>query len=119
MLEQKWEGFPEGLLKCGSHETINYGVDGRVGVGHAVGPRFDLVCGVVGPVIWIERLEEDKNLDGTPADGEEEDDYYHHLGDFAPDADSSLRQEVDLRKEEEFSYGVFRQKVKRILFAQD
>lgn len=90
MLEQKWEGFPEGLLESSSHETINYGVDRRVGIGHAVGPRLDLVCGVVGPVVWIERLEEGKDLDGTPADGEEEDDYHHHLGHFAPDADSSL-----------------------------
>lgn len=54
MLEQKWEGFPERLLEGCSHETINYGVDRRVGVGHTVGPRLDLVCGVVGPVVRIE-----------------------------------------------------------------
>ena len=98
MLEQKREGFPEGLLECGSHETVNDGVDRRVGVGHAVSPRLDLVCGVGGPEVGIERLEEDEDLDGTPANGKEEDDYYDHLGDFAPDTDSSLRQEVDLRR---------------------
>lgn len=98
VFEQKWEGFPEGLLEGGSHETVNYGVDRRVGVGHTVGPRLDLVCGIVGPVVWIEGLEEDEDLDGTPADGEEEDDYYHHLRDFAPNTDSSLRQEVDLKR---------------------
>lgn len=79
VLEKKREGFPEGLLEGGTHEPINYGVDGRVGVGHAVGPRLDLVRNVVGPVVWIERLEEDEDLDGAPADGEEEDDYDHHL----------------------------------------
>lgn len=97
MLEQEGEGFSEGFLEAGSHETVDYGVDRGVGVGHAVGPCLDFVRGVVGPVVWVERLEEDKYLDGTPADGEEEDDHYHHLGDFAPDADCSLRQEVDLR----------------------
>lgn len=96
MLEQKWERFPEGLLKGGPHEAVNYGVDRRVGIGHAVGPRLDLVCGVVGTVVWIERLEEDEDLDGTPADGEQEDDDHHHPRDFASDADSSLGKEVDL-----------------------
>lgn len=101
MPEQEGEGFPEGLLKTGSHEAINYGVNRRVSIGHAVGPCLDLVCCVVWPVVWIERLEKDKNLDRAPADGEEEDYHYHHLGDFAPDADCSLRQEVDLRKKPE------------------
>lgn len=78
MLKQKREGFPEGLLKGGSHESINDGVDRRVGVRHAVGPRLDLVCGIVGLVVWRERLKENKDLDGTPADGEEQDDYDHH-----------------------------------------
>lgn len=116
MLEQKREGFPKGLLEGGSHETVNYGVDRRVGVGHAVGPRLDLVCGVVGPEVRIERLKEDEDLDGTPADGKQKDDYDHHLGDFAPDTDSSLREEVDLmrrrevfsdRKQCEFSLALF------------
>lgn len=98
MLEQEGERFPEGLLKAGSHETIYDGVDGGVGVGHAVGPRLDLVRGVVGLVVWIERLEKDEDLDGTPADGEEEDDHYHHLGDFAPYADCSFGQQVDLTR---------------------
>lgn len=98
MLEQKREGFPEGLFESGSHETVNYRVDRRVGVRHTVGPRLDLVCRIVGLVVRIERLEEDEDLDGTPANGEEEDDYYHHLGDFSPNTDSSLRQEVDLRR---------------------
>lgn len=79
VLEKEREGFPEGLLEGGAHEPINYGVDGRVGVGHAVGPRLDLVRSVVGPVVGIERLKEDEDLDGAPADGEEEDDYDHHL----------------------------------------
>lgn len=98
MLEQKWEGFPEGLLEGGSHETVNYGVDRRVGVGHAVGPSLDLVCGVVVLIVWIKRLKKGEDLDGTPADGEKQDNYNHHLGDFAPDTDSSFRQEVDLRR---------------------
>lgn len=79
MFEEKREGFPEGLLEGGSHETINDRVDGGVGVGHAVGPRFDLVCGVVGLVAWMERLKEHEDLDGTPADGKEQDDHHHHL----------------------------------------
>lgn len=98
MLEEKREGFPERLLERGPHEAVNDGVDRGVGVRHAVGPRFDFVRGVVGLVVWVEGLEEGEDLDGTPADGEEEDDHNHHLGHFAPDADGPLRQEVDLRK---------------------
>lgn len=98
VLEQKREGFAEGLLEGGAHEAVNYGIHGRVGVRHAVGPCLDLVGGVTGLIVCGERLEEDKDLDGTPADGEEEDDDDDHLGDFAPDADGSLGQEVDLKK---------------------
>lgn len=98
VLEEKREGFPERLLERGPHEAVNDGVDRGVGVRHAVGPRFDFVRGVVGLVVWVEGLEEGEDLDGTPADGEEEDDHNHHLGHFAPDADGPLRQEVDLRK---------------------
>lgn len=98
VLEQKWERFPEGLLKGGAHEAVNYGINRRVGVRHAVRPRLDLVGCVVGLIVCRERLEEDKDLDRTPADGEEEDDYDYHLGHFAPDADGSLRQEVDLKR---------------------
>lgn len=96
--KQEREGFPEGLLKAGSHEAVNYGVDRGVSVRHAVGPRLDLVRRVAGLVVWMERLEEDKDLDGTPADGKEENDNHNHLGDFAPDTDCSLRQKIDLRK---------------------
>lgn len=95
--EQEGEGLPEGLLEGGSHEAVDYRVDGRVGVGHAVGPRLYLVRGVVRLVVRMERLEEDEDLDGTPANGEKEDDHHHHLGDFAPDTDGSLGQKVDLR----------------------
>lgn len=49
------------------------------------------------------RLKEDKDLDRTPADGKEEDDYDYHLGDFAPDADGSLGQEVDLKRRTKMS----------------
>lgn len=98
VFKQEWEGFPKGLLKAGSHKAINYGVDWGVGIGHAVGPGLDLVHCVVGLVVWIERLEKHKDLDWTPADGKEEDDHHHHLGDFTPDANCSLRQEVDLRR---------------------
>lgn len=98
MFEQKRESLTERLLEICSHEAINNGIHGGVGIGHAVGPRFDLVCGVVWLVAWIERLEEDEDLDGTPTDGKEEDDHYHHLGDFAPDTYGSLRQEVDLSR---------------------
>lgn len=79
MLEQKRESFPEGLLEGGAHEAVNYGINRRVGVRHAVGPRLDLVGCVVGLIICRERLKEDKDLDGTPADGEKEDSYDHHL----------------------------------------
>lgn len=98
VFKKEWKGFPERLLKAGSHKPINNGVDWGVGIGHAVGPGLDLIHCVVGLVVWIERLEKHKDLDGTPTDGKEEDDHHHHLGDFAPDADGSLRQEVDLRK---------------------
>lgn len=96
VLEQKGEGLPEGLLEGGAHEAVNYGINRRVGVRHAVGPRLDLVGCVAGLIVCREGLKEDKDLDRTPADGEEEDDHDDHLGDFAPDADGSLRQEVDL-----------------------
>lgn len=98
VLEQKREGFPEGLLEGGTHEAVNYGIHRRVGVRHAVGPRLDLVGCVVGLVVCRERLKEDKDLDRSPADGKEEDDYDDHLGDFTPDADGPLRQEVDLER---------------------
>lgn len=97
MFEEKREGFPEGLLEGGTHESINNWVDRGVGVGHAVGPRFDLVRGVVGLVVWIERLKEHEDLDGSPADGEKQDNHHHHLRDFAPDSDGSLGQEIDLK----------------------
>ena len=96
VLEEKGEGLPEGLLKAGPHEAVDDGVDGGVGVGHAVGPRLDLVGGVVGLVLGIEGLKEDKELDGTPAHGEQEDDHHHHPGHLAAYADGPLRQQVDL-----------------------
>lgn len=99
MLEQEGKSFPERLLETSSHKAINYGVDRGVGVGHAVGPRLDLVCGIVRLVVRIERLEEDKDLDGPPADGKEKHNHYHHLGNFAPDADCSLRQEIHLKRQ--------------------
>lgn len=86
VLEQEWERLSERLLEVGAHESVNDWVDGGVGIGHAVGPRFDLIGGVVWPIVWIEGLEEDEDLDGTPADGEEQHDHHHHPGDFAPDA---------------------------------
>lgn len=98
VLEQKWERFPEGLLEGGAHEAINYGIDRRVGVRHAVGPCLDLVGCVVGLIVCREGLKENKDLDRAPADCEKEDDYDHHLRHFAPDANGSLRQEVDLKK---------------------
>lgn len=79
MLEQKRERFPEGLLEGGTHEAINYGINRRVGIRHAVGPCLDLVGCVVGLIVCRERLKEDKDLDRTPADCEKEDDDNHHL----------------------------------------
>lgn len=79
MLKQERERFPEGLLKTGSHEAINDGVDRGVGVRHAVGPRLDLVRCIVWLVVWMERLEQDKDLDWTPADGKQENDDDDHL----------------------------------------
>ena len=96
MLEEEGECFPEGLLKAGPHEAVNNEVDGRVGVGHTVGPRLDLVGGVVGLVLGVEGLKENKELDGPPAHGEQKDDHHHHLGHLAPYAYGSLRQQVDL-----------------------
>lgn len=98
MLEEEGKGLPEGLLKTGPHEAINDGVDRGVGVGHAVGPRLDLVRGVVGLILGVEGLKEDKELDGTPAHSEQEDDHHYHLGHLAPYAYGSLRQQVDLEK---------------------
>ena len=98
MFEQEWERLLEGLAEAGSHEAVDYRVDRRVGVGHAVGPGLDLVGGVVGPVVRREGLKEDEELNGTPAHCEEKHNHHHHLGDFPPDADGPLRQQVHLRR---------------------
>ena len=90
MLEEEREGLPEGLPEASAHEAVNERVDRGVGVRHAVGPRLDLVGGIVGLVVRVKRLEKHKELDGTPADGEEEDDDHHHLGDFASYGDGPL-----------------------------
>ena len=71
MLEQEGEGLLEGLAEAGSHEPVHNGIDGGVGIRHAVGPCLYLVGCVVGFEVRVERLEEDKDLDGTPADSEE------------------------------------------------
>lgn len=88
--EEEGKGLPERLAEAGAHKTVDNGVDRGVGIGHAVGPRFDLICCVVGLEVGIERLEQDKDLNGTPADGEEDNDDHYHFGNLAPDGDGSL-----------------------------
>lgn len=90
MSEEEWKGLPERFAEACTHETVDNGVDGGVGVGHAVGPRLDLICCVVRLEVWIERLEEDKDLNGTPADGEEDHYDHHHFGNLTPNGDGSL-----------------------------
>lgn len=102
--EHERKGLLEGLAETGAHEAVDDGVDGGVGVGHAVGPGFDFVGGVVGLEPRVEALEQAEELDGAPADGEEQDDDDHHLRDFTPHGDGPLRQELHLvRKERTFS----------------
>lgn len=88
--EEEREGLPERLAEAGPHKTIDNGVDRRVGVGHAVSPRLDLIGCIVRLEVWIERLEEDKDLNGTPADGEEDNNDHYHFGNLTPNGDGSL-----------------------------
>lgn len=66
---QEGKGLPERLLETGAHEAVNNGIDGGVGIRHAVCPCLDLIRGIRCPKIRIEGLKEDKDLDGTPAQG--------------------------------------------------
>lgn len=96
VFEQEWEGFLEGLAETGPHETVYKRIDRGVGIRHTVGPGLNLVSGISGLEVWVERLEEDKDLDGTPADGEKQDDDHHHFRDLAPDGNGSFREQVNL-----------------------
>lgn len=97
MSEEEGESLPEGFSEAGTHEAIHDGVDGRVGIRHAVGPRLDLICGIIDLKVRVERLKEDKDLDGTPADGEEHHDDYHHFGNLTPDGNGSLGEQMHLK----------------------
>lgn len=101
--EQEGKGLPEGFAEAGPHEAVDDGVDGRVGVGHAVGPRLDLVGGVVDLEVGVETLEEDEDLNGAPANGEERHDDHYHFGDLASDGEGSLGEEMHLETKQEQS----------------
>lgn len=88
--EEEGEGLPERLAEAGAHESVDNRVDRGVGIGHAVSPRLDLVCCVVGLEVGVERLEQDKDLNWTPANGEEDDNDHYHFGNLTPNRDSSL-----------------------------
>lgn len=90
MSEEEGECFPEGLSEAGTHKAIHDGVDRRVGIRHAVGPGLDLIRGIIDLKVGVERLKEDKDLNGTPADGEEHHDDHHHFGNLTPDGNGSL-----------------------------
>lgn len=92
MSEEEGESLFEGLSETGTHEAIHDGVNRRVGIRHAVGPRLDLICGIINLKVGVERLKEDKDLNWTPADGEEHHDDYHHFGYLTPDGNGSLRE---------------------------
>lgn len=83
-LENEREDFLEGLPEIGTHESIDHGVDKGVGVGHAVGPDLDFIGIIVALDTWDKGLEENKELHGAPADGEENHNDGHHAGDLDP-----------------------------------
>lgn len=90
MSEEEGEGLPERLAEASAHKTVDNRVDRRVGIGHAVSPCLDLICCVVGLEVGVERLEQDKDLNGTPANGEEDNNDHYHFGNLTPNGDSSL-----------------------------
>lgn len=84
LAEEEGERLLEGLAEAVSHECIDYGVERRVGIRHAIGPRLDLVGLIVGLEVTIEALKEQVELDGTPANGEQQHNHYNHLGNLGP-----------------------------------
>lgn len=98
MSEEGGECLLEGLAEASPHESIHNRVDRGVGVRHTVGPSLDLVCGIIDFKVGVEGLEEGKDLNGTPANGEQHHDDDHHFGNLTPDGNGSLREQVHLKQ---------------------
>lgn len=66
----------EGLTEVRAQERVEQRVERRVAVGHAVRPDLKHVSGVAARVPgarWAQRLQDQEQLDGSPADREKQD----------------------------------------------
>lgn len=117
--EEKGESLSEGLSKAGTHKAIHNGVDRWVGIWHAVGPCLDLICGIIDLKVGVERLKEDKDLNWTPADGEEHHNDYDHFGNLTSDGNGSLWEQMHLKLDQLCLWqGFIMLKINRSLYVQ-
>lgn len=78
LLKEERKNFIKGFAKVGTHECIYNGIDGRIGVGHAVGPYLHLISVVITFESGTKCLKKDIELNGTPTDSEEKYNNSHH-----------------------------------------
>lgn len=96
LFETAVTGFPEGLAKVGTHESVDYGINARVAVGHAVCPYLHFICVVVLTELWAKCLCQDEQLDGTPAQNKQLYNHQHHTGYFSSYSSTALCLNLEL-----------------------
>lgn len=86
----------EGLAEVGTHEGVDYGINARVAVGHAVCPYLHFVCVIVLTEVWAKCLRQDEQLDGTPAQYKQLYNHQHHTGYFSSYSSTALCLNLEL-----------------------
>lgn len=89
----------ECLAEVGTHKGVDYGINARVAVGHAVCPYLHFVCVVVLTEVWAKCLCQDEQLDGTPAHNKQLYNHQHHTGYFCSYSRAALRLNLELRSQ--------------------
>lgn len=96
LFEAAMTSFLKGLAEVGTHEGVDYGINARVAVGHAVCPYLHFVCVIVLTEMWAKRLCQDEQLDGPPAQNKQLYNHQHHPGYFSSYSSAALCLNLEL-----------------------
>lgn len=96
LFETAMTSFLEGLAEVGTHEGVDYGINARVAIRHAVCPYLHFVCVIVLTEVWAKCLCQDEQLDGTPAQNKQLYNHQHHTGHFGSHSSAALCLNLEL-----------------------